>query len=163
MSNRLNFTGELTQPTNSLLPVLNSAVKNSTVVSALRVSNFPISPCSSLFVASYCSQYRPIEVWPKPFTGTRTCSVERRRDTLSVDPRFCSCPVQILVCASPLVNPWCFPKLQFGHPRCWLVGTCSSLRSSALSSWTGWFKVCGRGLIWSLSHRSSSRGSIRPE
>jgi hypothetical protein len=39
------------------------------------------------------------------------------------------------------VNPWSFPKLQFGHPCCRLIGTHLSIRSSALSPWTGWFKA----------------------
>ena len=31
-------------------------------------------------LAPYCSQYQPIELKPKPFTGTCGCSVKRRRN-----------------------------------------------------------------------------------
>jgi hypothetical protein len=89
---------ELTQSTKPFRPVFRAAVKNSSVASTPRVSNSPIASCSSLFIASYCSRSRPIEVCQSPITGTLLCSVEHRCDTLSVDPLFYSCPVQILVC-----------------------------------------------------------------
>jgi hypothetical protein len=130
----------LTPSTIPFCPVLRATVKNF-VASTSRVSNSPIASCSSLFIAFYCSRSRPIEICQSPITGTPICSVERRCDTLSVDPLFYSCPLQILACAQPLVNPWSFSKLQFGHPCRRLFGTCWSIRSSALLPWTGCFKA----------------------
>jgi hypothetical protein len=68
------------------------------VASAPWVSIYQITPCSSLIVASYCSQCQPIEIRLKPFTGTRACSVERRYATLTVDPLFGSYSAQTNVC-----------------------------------------------------------------
>jgi hypothetical protein len=104
LSTRIEYAAELTQSTNPLSLCSYSAARNSTVISTPRVSAYPIDSSSCLFVAPCCSRSRPIGVYPSLIIGTPLCSVEHRRDTLSVAPRFFSCPVQNLVCASPLVG-----------------------------------------------------------
>jgi hypothetical protein len=132
------------------------------MVIAPRVSIYQITSCSSLSLISYCSKYLPIEAWPKPFTGTRTCSVKRRRDTLSGAPRFYSRLVQICVCASPLVGLWSFPKLQFGRSRHRLAGTLPSIWPSALTPWTGRFVVTTMKLNWGKCSVEVQLCSYRP-
>jgi hypothetical protein len=83
---------------NSPKLVSSAAVKNSSMASTPRVSAYPIDSSSCLFLALCCSRSRPIGVYLSLITRTPLCSVERCRDTLSVDPLFYSCPAQILAC-----------------------------------------------------------------
>jgi hypothetical protein len=79
------------------------------MASGPRVSTYPIVSCFCLLLASYCPQYQLIELRPKPFTRTGACSVERRRNPLTVDPLFESCIAQTKACPRTLVNPGTFP------------------------------------------------------
>jgi hypothetical protein len=49
------------------------------VASPLRVSTRSIASCSSMSLASCCSQRQSIKVYQSPTTGTLRCSEERRR------------------------------------------------------------------------------------
>jgi len=98
LSNRLNFTRELTQSTNPFCPVLRAAVKDSSVASTHRVSTYQIASCYSLSSTFYCSQSWPIKLYRSLHSGTPNRPVERRRDALSVNPLFYSCLVQIQAC-----------------------------------------------------------------
>jgi hypothetical protein len=79
LCNRLNLTGELTQSTNPLRPVLSTTVKDPSVASTPRVSTYQIDSCSSLSLAFYCSRSRPIELYQSPPSGTPSRPIERRR------------------------------------------------------------------------------------
>jgi hypothetical protein len=83
----------------SLESISSAAVKNPSVASTPRVSTCQITSCSSLTLAFYCSRSRPIKLYRSPHSGTPNRPVERRRDTLSVDPLFYSCLIQIQACA----------------------------------------------------------------
>jgi hypothetical protein len=89
----------LTGITPSLFPLcFNSAAKNISVASLLRVSTCPIVSCSCLLLAPYCSQCQPIELKPRAFTGTCACSEKHRRDPLAVDPLLGPCSAQTNMC-----------------------------------------------------------------
>jgi hypothetical protein len=79
LSNRLNFTGELTQSTNPFRLVPSAAVKDLSMASPLRVSTRSIASCSSMSLASCCSRRQSIKVYQSPTTRTLRCSEECRR------------------------------------------------------------------------------------
>jgi hypothetical protein len=123
-------------------------------------------------MVSYCSRNQPIEVRPKPFTGTRACSVERRRDPPHHRPslRFLFCPNQSVyidpgdpVKLSP-ASIWSsspsFGRNVFVPITIRPVAMDRLIRSPNDEIDLG--EVFGKGSIVSLSLGSSSRGVIRP-
>jgi hypothetical protein len=142
------------------------------VASTPRVSIYQISSCSSWSLISYCSRKRPIEGRPKPFTGTRACSEERRRDPPHRRPalRFLFCPNQSVYIdtgdpmklspASIWSSSPSFGRNVFVPITIRPVAMDRLIRSPNDEIDLG--EVFGKGSIMSLSLGSSSCGVIRP-
>jgi hypothetical protein len=67
------------------------------------VSTYSIVSCFCLLLASYCPRYQPIKIRPKPFTRTRACSEEHRRNPPS--PSTCSSGL-VLPKPKRVQDPW---------------------------------------------------------